>query len=804
MVEGTSHIRGNRIGNRAAMKHHRSNMLDRLKVVITNTTFISGVLGFFIGRVPISNIMAPFGIAFLMSTALNNRTKNNAIIGTCIVIGLLTRPWDYETIQVIVCLILIFISIVIFKIDNKTPVIKAAVIAFMVSFLVTLSSMLVSQGAFILDDMLTAIFNSTIVMALVYIYNYCLPVIGENKKRGVLSNEEIICLSILCGIVISGMSDIFIYGVSLKVALSVFAIASAAYWQGPGFGAAAGTTVGLITCVSSSQAPYILGMYALAGLLGGIFKDMGRVGGCLGIIIADIVIYLYPNSRIIVIKPLELAVGLIIFMLLPSAFVKKVLPFVDKNIRDLIGQQSYAERMKDIAASKIRRVINVFNELSKALNEDESGVRLRRNSEINSVINSVVDKTCADCEARDICWKRDFYRTYQNMFALFDVIESDGKVDIDNLPVDLKKTCVKANQLVKTANYMFDIYRMNYKWSMKAQEGKKVVEEQLMGISKILSSLSGQIESDVQFSGDIEEEIAAALDREGIDFNDIAAVKDKFGRMEVNIYREACLGKRECIKDIVPVVSRTLKRNMKRDKQTCVIKSGTDLCYFKLVEAVKYQISMGIARDIKDAGGVSGDNYSFTEFDNDKYMIALSDGMGTGPTAAMESNSAITMLEKYLEAGFDRITAIKAINSAMALKSSVDNYTTIDLCMVDLYTGEAEIVKIGAASTYIKRCDGSCEMICSSTLPVGILDNIDIESRHEKLLHGDLIVMLSDGVQEAGGSSDKDWILTALEQMDSKNPQQIAEELLRMAKERNGGDKLDDMTVLVSRIWEVA
>jgi stage II sporulation protein E len=649
-----------------------------------------------------------------------------------------------------------------------------------------------------------ALFNSSIVMALVYIYNYSIPIIIDRKKRTVLSNEELICLSILCAIVISGLSDMFIYGVSIKIVLSVFTVILISYSQGAGVGAAIGTTVGLITCISSQQVPVIIGTYAFCGLLAGIFRDMGRIGTAMGFIMADAVILFYLNGASSVIGLKELAAGIFIFMVFPSSIIEKGMRFVDASARSLIGQQSYVEKIKDIINGKIMRMTDVFSELSVTLSENDTNDKLRQSSEVNSIINSVVDKICSECDARNICWNRDFYGTYQNMFELIDVIQTDGKVDMESVPGDLKKKCLKVNQLIKTSNYMFDIYRMNYKWRRKAQEGKKVVSEQLEGLAGVLKGLSEEISQEIHFEGAIEEEVAIALDKEGIEFNDIAIVKDKNGKYEVNMYKRACLGRRECIKDVSPIISKALKKRMKRDSASCVMKEGTNLCCFKLVEAVKFQVSTGISKEIKDKGGLSGDNYSFLELDNGKYMMALSDGMGTGPAAAAESNAAITLLEKYLEAGFDKSTVLKAINSTMALKSPDDNFATIDLAVADLYTGEVEIIKIGSASTFIKRTNGSVESISSTTLPMGILNSVDIELKKFKLSHGDFLIMVTDGVQESGSNEGScDWMIRALEEIDSRNPQQVAEDLLSKARERNNSQIVDDMTVLVSKMWEV-
>lgn len=803
MAERVSHPIYQRSNERTAVKHDGSKYLKKLSTMAKDTTIILTVLGFIIGRVSILDMLFPFGMAYLVSTALLTETKNSTIIGTSIIAGLLTRINDYQTIHSIMSIMLMYLIIKILKLSDKTSTLKAAIMAFGVNFIVSLFSNVLMNGTLILYDTLMGLFNSTIVMALVYIYNYSLPLIIQVKNRKVLSNEEIICISILCSIVISGLSDIYIYGISLKVILSVMAIAVAAYGQGAGVGSAIGTTVGLITCISSNQVPMIIGTYGFCGMLAGIFRDMGKTGAILGFIIADIVILFYMGAEGTIIGLKELAIGLVLFTMLPSSFIGRLLPLVDRAAREDIEQRSYVEKMKDLLRVKIAHVIDVFSELSRALEDNESDDKLRQSSEVNTMINSIIDKTCSDCEARSICWQRDFYRTYQNMFEMLDVVQTDGSVGMDTIPQDLKSKCLKANQIIKTTNYIYDIYKMNYKWRQKAKEGKRVVSQQLEGIAGILGRLSEEVRQEVDFKGDIEEELAVALDREGVQFNDIVVIRDDTGKYQVNMYRRACLGRRECIKDIGPVVSRVLKRKMKRDKASCMIKEGTNLCYFRLVEAVKYQISTGIAREVKDKGGLSGDNYSFIELDDGKYMMAISDGMGTGPAAAMESNSAITLLEKYLEAGFDKATALKAINSVMALRSPEDNFTTVDLAITDLYTGDVEIIKVGAASTFIKRTNGSIEIINSTSLPIGILNNIDIESKKVRLHHGDMIIMVTDGVEEAGNNDGGFWLARALEEIDSRNPQQVAEDLLAKARERTGNTITDDMTVLVSKVWEV-
>jgi stage II sporulation protein E len=225
---------------------------------------------------------------------------------------------------------------------------------------------------------------------------------------------------------------------------------------------------------------------------------------------------------------------------------------------------------------------------------------------------------------------------------------------------------------------------------------------------------------------------------------------------------------------------------------------GDDKCVFVLEEAHKYRIATGVARVAKDNRWICGDNYSFLDLEDGKHMIALSDGMGSGEKANKESKVTINILEQLMGAGFEKDLAIKTINSILVLKSSDEIFSTMDLSMVDLYTGKVEFVKIGAASSYIKRKNGEVEPIKSTSLPIGILNNVDIETFGYKLDEGDFVIMMSDGISDA----DKEgWVLDFLKNNKSRNPQDIADKLLDEAIVKYDNEIKDDMTVLVSKMW---
>ncbi len=164
---------------------------------------------------------------------------------------------------------------------------------------------------------------------------------------------------------------------------------------------------------------------------------------------------------------------------------------------------------------------------------------------------------------------------------------------------------------------------------------------------------------------------------------------------------------------------------------------------------------------------------------------------------------AINLLEKFLEAKFDKELALKTINSILMLKSNDEMCTTLDISMIDLYSGKLQLIKTGAPATFIKKKD-RVEVINSQSLPVGILEDVDFTIYEEYLEDGDIIIMMSDGVLEANAKVDNTerWIKDLIAGIGSLNPKIIAEEIIKVASELTADENRDDMTVLVTKVWK--
>ena len=223
----------------------------------------------------------------------------------------------------------------------------------------------------------------------------------------------------------------------------------------------------------------------------------------------------------------------------------------------------------------------------------------------------------------------------------------------------------------------------------------------------------------------------------------------------------------------------------------------------KIREAHRFCIATGFARKLKESASVSGDNYSFIELRDGKFFMVLSDGMGSGPRAALESRLAVNLLEKFLYAGYDQNAALEAINSLLLIKSDDENYATLDISIINQYTGEVEFLKVGAVSTFIKYKD-RVDIIRNSSLPAGILNKVDVEFNRRKIGDGDFVIMVTDGVLDANESDlDKEkWLAELIDDIDTRNPQKIADSIIESCFLKSKGQVADDMTILVAKVWK--
>lgn len=768
-------------------------------VLFSKEAFLLYGCAFLMGRTVIMDNLGPFGIGFF--TAVHMTLGNGLAILTAVAAaagymctyGFTSGIWH-------ACVILMLAGIFSgtgLK-EKKKPV---AVLAWV--FFITLAAFLIFN--FIIKESYSTSYS--IIMAGVeavlaagfgYIFSYGVPLYFRIRKRKLLTREEWTCLAFMAAVLLGGLWNIGFNGVSIRRILAVFLTMAVGYMEGPSQGTLTGVMLGMALGFTGGAEISCIGVYGISGLASGAFKRKNKLASFLAFTAGYILISSFNKNGIYAEDIIELFIGGAAFLIIKRILYEKAALMMDGEERGLEMQRQYSQRVQEIMGSRLNEIAATLTDLSEILNET-ADKDIFRKSEVDGVVENIADKVCAVCEGRNLCWKKEFYKTYDSFKILMEYAEKKGRVSLKDMPQDLQGKCIRANELIRQVNSVFEIFKLNSRWRRKILNSKRIVGQQLESISNMVKGMVGEVSTSFEFKNDLEECICAALDKDGLEFKDVIAVKDRQGKYEVSVYRAPCMGKQSCSREYAATISKALGVKMVRDSMKCRLNSDCSLCQFRLIEAECYNIASAVAQ--RSVGEVCGDCCIHDSINRGRFMMAISDGMGNGSTAAMESGVTISLLEKFMTAGYERNSAIKAINSVLLLRSCEENYATIDIGIIDLYNGVGEFIKIGSASTYIKSGD-EVRVLRSSSLPVGILDDIDVESEIINLNDGDLIIMVTDGVEDSMGLENEKWLREAIKSLESGNPRDIADKLLHMAEENYRGEIMDDMTVLVAKIWK--
>lgn len=757
---------------------------------------IFSFIGFLLGRAVILDFLSPFGLAFMAVFALQE--LNLSFVLTGVLLGVFTIAQKEILLKYFAAA---SIFIVVHLISSKWRVNKkglAAVTAAVANFAAGYFVFYIKN--YFLYDLLMIIIESLLIALLVYVYDGAFPILKNFRTRKVISGEEMVSLSILLAFCFVG-ADFSVYGLSIQNISMILIIMMFSYYGSAGTGAALGIILGIIQALSGSIIPAAIGVYGLCGLLCGILKNVGKLGSTLAFILGNALMTFYINgSTEVLIKFYEILAASAVFLLIPNKIMQSALNSKKLCSTDLMKDKTYNKRFKEYTTDKLNEVASVFEELSVTLKDSVSSKDFYSQIDAAQILDQVVSKCCSNCGMCSSCWKRDFYKSYQYLFGFLTQIENEGSIRLESIAKSFRERCIKPEELISSIRYYYDLYRNNLNWKKKINESRMIVCEQLKEVSEVVTDLALQIDVDINFNRNLEELIIVALDTQGIQVEDVMAAEADSG-IHVDIKLPACGGRRDCMKHVIPVINKvTNKKFVKRD-MLCLSKNN-GLCNIRLKEAEKYQVATGIAKAAKN-GNISGDNYSFIELKDSKFMLALSDGMGTGYKASLESGTTIRLLEKFLYAGFHKDMAVKTINSLLLMKSNEETYATIDLSVINKYNGEVEFVKVGAVSTFIKYED-HVDVIKIGSLPVGILKNVEMEFVKKKLHDGDFVIMVSDGILDSNPNemNKERWLAEVINDIHTRNPQKIADEILSICIEANGGTACDDMTVMVAKIWE--
>ncbi|URZ03388.1 stage II sporulation protein E [Clostridium felsineum] len=782
-----------------ASKSQKSTKVENIKKSLAIKLIIYLIASFAISRVIMINSMVPFGLAFLGCILIGKKDDKasfaasiGSLVGYISLSGEIKDAPMYEVAIIIITLLMIVMK-------EKEDIKKSIAILILLFFEFIMFKMFV-QNISIQSAVIFTCVEIASISSVYYILRYAIICVDNMKTKHLFTNEEIISMSIVIALIISGTRNLNIFNVSITNVLAMIFVVMISYIEGSSIGAAGGIAMGTIIGMSSSNLMIYIGIFGVIGFIVGVFKDFGK-WICAGVYLAIFLIIIIYCKNHVDFNIIEAGITCFVFAALPNKLYKKMEGEFNWDKKQSYITNGYIEKMKCIFIRELKNFSGVLFTMSGTLNNLADNDRLLMKNKSCRLVENLADRVCSKCNMNSICWKREIYYTY----AAFEELIQNFQEGINKVPDEIERKCVKRKELIKHTDAIINDYVMNEMWRMQVCSGREFMASQVKNIGTSVEGIISEFSNELKFNLEVEEKIIRLLNKVGIPYKDIMCVNDKKNRNIVKFTMEACGGRQICVKHILPIVNEAVGTLMCVGDDGCSISPDTNLCTVTFEETPKYYISSNVVRKSKEGEDINGDSYSFGKGKDGNYNIIISDGMGHGAQAERESKAVIDLIEKFNDSNLNRTMAINTVNSIMTLKFEEDEkFSTVDFCSIDLYSGEAEFIKVGGVTSFIKKKD-KVEIVDSKTLPIGVLDKVDMEINNKKVQNGDMIVMISDGIvnYDNENAGKVNWVVDFLKKNNSSKPKELGEAILKKAIELSGGKARDDITIIVSKVYSL-
>ena len=553
-------------------------------------------------------------------------------------------------------------------------------------------------------------------------------------------------------------------------------------------GISAGLSISLIDGTSFVQ----ISMFAISGILSGILNRFGKIGVIIGFLLGNAVLtYWVRGASPVILYFREIFIASIGLLLVPKTF--KI------ELEDLIGNrtklisnngENRLQSANESVSEKLKTISDMFNQIMNTTSKEEI---IEKENFIQDFLDNLEDAKSnifydeiSNEEtgiARDIC----------EVLRENDIIVDKEVIEVlkqHNNYVVMQDENIKNDlqEIVKIANRTLKIAQINKAKEEERKRNLATMSESLKNVSKVIDGCAQEIveKKENKFSKK-EEEIQLLLKSKNIDIEDCRVKLLKNGKYIVEIkldFNNKRLREKSIITNISDVISKGLGNKVKYQRDR--IDEENKEFYQVYSSEDKFVLQVGSGKITKDGNKVSGDCSLQIKLADGKYLLAIADGMGSGERARESSKITLRLIKQMLSAGFDKEESLEMINSRISLMQNKESYSTLDVTILDLYSGKAEIIKNAACNTYIKN-KKSINKIALNNLPVGIIDNIELQSETLDVNDGDIYIMCSDGILETKDDTKDDWFEKFLRNVSTNNVQKLADLILAEAIDNNFG-----------------
>ncbi len=725
--------------------------------------------------------MMPFGIAFF-AAVFGQRLTYIGVAAVCI--GILTSGGVALLPKYLIAMMIFRLAIRYFR--RSGEFLRAAFCG--VSLLMGGAIMMLG-GIDSLYSVFLLVTESVIAALMCIVFSKSQIVSDDFSKRGRMGAEEYICAAVAVGAIISGLNGLFIGVVGISNIMSVYVILITALNASVAVSAATGLCIGFMLSMSSSSSLIMMGIFGMCAVFASLMNGYKRIGCAIGYMCGAAISLIYAKSAYeLPINIYDSAVGAVLFIATPAVVHEYFRTFFDKSVQ--VEKVDPMQRMRQYLTARLRSTGDAFGSLHECFLAVSEGRLKKYSDDMGAILDETATRVCKSCKLRGKCWQTDFRRTYKNILELVGIIEAEGALTPENAPSRFCERCERANIFIYEINHVYELYRRDMLRRADAVTTRNLISNQYNELHHLLDMMASDIESGFIFLENEEERIVDALDSIGVMPYEVSVVENAGGSCEIylrlppTVHRAAVEG----------VLSSVM------DRAVAFEKSERGLS--KYVSRPGYIVDCSVLQLPQHGSNINGDSVTVFTDSRSRFFAIAADGMGSGREAQYESAAVLRLLTSFLKAGIGVMTAISILNSSMCINMDREMFSTIDLLCIDLYTGKAELYKIGSAETMLLS-GGDVKAISAASAPIGIVEHITPDRKRLELAEGDIVLLMTDGITESGYTVSKtDWIRSILIKPHN-TMDELAHEVIDTALSKSRGTAEDDMSVIALRVMGV-
>jgi len=755
--------------------------------------------GFLLGRAVLLGELFPFGPAIVAAVfAVYHLEAWPVFLGAALGLYLVNDGWEY---------IMRLASLVLVGLAAYSLPVQAAGLRFLLGGAVFAVLVFMGTGYVALTapsnyEYIRVLFESVFGALLAVAFYNALAGLDRVARRKQVAAGDLFCMVLALSCLVAAAGQLQWNSISPGGIMAGLVVLVAGYIGGGGLGASAGAVMGVLPGLVYTVSPAAAAAAAFAGLLGGVCRVLGRTGVVAGFLMGSILLTVYLGSGRDILGVLgESAAAVLVFFLLPGVFLnglRNYLPPVQPL--DFAGGDGEAGK-ENTPSGRLRRWTGMFKEISRTY--EHTGKALQTESNKTSpgdLVAELKEMVCTGCPLWRVCWGKKSEVTKSTLEYLQETVKRDEKIKPADLDPGFTERCSRSGEMIVGMNCLYRLQKLKQCWENCRREGRELVSGHLRGINGVVEQMVLEAEAEKDHWLRRADYLKKELKHAGLPVSELFLYPGS-GGCEVEVAMPACQGLKKCRYDVAPLLSRLTGQNLAPAFTDCICHGEEHFCLFRLYPDINHGVALGLSRLAAGRNKVSGDTHAVVQLPGGRLVILLSDGMGSGSAAAAESGATLKLLKQLLRAGYGGEPAIRTVNSVMMQREPEDSFATLDMLEINLYHARAELIKIGAAPSFLVRGD-RVDVVRSRSLPVGIVNEISIFSRREKLADEDMLVMVTDGVIDAhrNAHEDENWVAGVLGEIIDLPPGEVADLLVRLACSGGNGRVLDDMTVLAVRL----